>query len=56
MKYFLFKTLSAINKAVLPKLYKTEDFTKMSKAQQALAGYKRWVTFSFFDARDARKP
>ena len=56
MKYHFFKTLSAINKAILTKLYKTEDFTKMSKAQQALAGYKRWVTFSFFDARDARKP
>jgi hypothetical protein len=55
MKYRFFKSLSALNKAVLPKLYNTKDFAKMSKAQQALAGYKRWVTFNFMDARDARE-
>lgn len=54
MKYHLFKFLSQVNKVVLPKLYKKPDLAKMNKAEMALAGWKRWVTFNYFEARDSR--
>lgn len=54
LKYIFFKALSSLNKLILPKLYK-RDIAKFSKAELAIAGYKRWVTFCFFDARDALK-
>jgi hypothetical protein len=54
MKYHIFKILSMANKALLPKLYKKPDLTKLSKAEMAIAGWKRWVTFRYFEARDAR--
>ena len=56
MKYFIFKSLSEINKAVLPKIYKKPDLARLSKVDMALAGWKRWVTFNYMDARDARDP
>lgn len=52
MKYHLFKFLSQVNKAILPKLHKKPDLSKMTKAEMALAGWKRWVTFNYFEARD----
>lgn len=55
MKYHLFKFLSQVNKAVLPKLYKKQDLAKMNKAEMVLAGWKRWVTFSYFDECEKRK-
>jgi hypothetical protein len=54
MKYHIFKFLSQLNKAILPKLHKKQDLAKMNKAEMALAGWKRWVTFSYFEQRDAR--
>jgi hypothetical protein len=55
MKYHVFKFLSQANKAVLPKLHKKEDLSKMNKAEMALAGWKRWVTFNYFEARDKKE-
>ena len=54
MKYALFKTLSQFNKAVLPKIYKKPDLAKLNKVDLAIAGWKRWVTFNYMDARDER--
>jgi hypothetical protein len=54
MKYHVFKFLSQFNKALLPKLYKKPDLAKMSKFDMALAGWKRWVTFQYLDARDGQ--
>ncbi len=55
MKYYIFKTLSQVNKSVLPKIYKKPDLAKLSKVDMAIAGWKRWVTFNYMDARDLRE-
>lgn len=45
MKKQIFKTLAAINKAVLPSLGKRRvDMSKAKKWQMALIGYRYWVT------------
>lgn len=51
MKKSIFKTLSKINKAVLPSYSKDHDFdlAKASKFQMALIGYKIWVTKNALD-------
>jgi len=53
MKYHIFKILSEANKALLPKLYKKPDLAKLKKWEMAIAGWKRWVTFRYFEERDA---
>lgn len=55
VKLQMFKLLSAANKMLLPKIYKKPDLSKLTKIDMAVAGYKRWVTFNYFDARDAIK-
>jgi len=55
VKFHLFKNLSAANKMLLPKIFKKPDLSKLTKVDMAMAGYKRWVTFNYFDARDALK-
>lgn len=54
MKYHFFKFLSQVNRAVLPKLYKKPDLAKLNKAEMALAGWKRWVSFNYFDEKAKR--
>lgn len=54
MKYALFKALSQLNKALLPKIFKKPDLAKLSKVDMAIAGWKRWVTFHYLDERDKR--
>ncbi len=55
IKYQIFKTLSTLNKALLPKLYKKTDLANLTKTEMLIAGWKRWVTFRFIDAKDARE-
>ncbi|WP_029035266.1 hypothetical protein [Salinimicrobium terrae] len=45
MRKTLFKTLSRINKKVLPSYSKRQlDLAKATKFQKALIGWKTWVT------------
>jgi len=39
----MFKILAKINKVILPK-YSKKDLTKLSKLDQAIIGYRYWVT------------
>jgi hypothetical protein len=39
----MFKFLAKINKFILPK-YSKRDITKLSKLDQAIIGYRYWVT------------
>ncbi len=50
MKKLLFKTLSEINKKILPS-YIHKDLTKLSKIDKAIVGYRIWVTKSYLDAK-----
>lgn len=43
LKKTVFKALALINKAILPR-YSQRDITKLSKFDQALIGYRYWVT------------
>ena len=43
MKKSLFKLLARINKWVLPR-YSKRDFSKLSKVDQAIVGFRYWVT------------
>jgi hypothetical protein len=43
MKKVLFKTLAALNRALLPSMGK-KDLTKLSPFQKALVAYRYWVT------------
>lgn len=55
MKYQIFKALSSINRAVLPKIYKRPDLARLTKIEMAIAGWKRWVTFNYLDAKEANQ-
>ena len=52
MKKWVFKNLSALNKAVLPKVWKTADLGDLSKREKLLLGWKRWVTLNYLDLKD----
>ncbi|BAO55799.1 hypothetical protein [Nonlabens marinus] len=51
MKKSIFKTLSKLNKKILPSYSKDPNFNlaKASKLQMALIGYKTWVTKNALD-------
>lgn len=50
MNYSLWKFLSGLNKALLPKIYKSPDLMKLSSLQKAVVGWKMFVTYKFLDA------
>ena len=50
MKYILFKTLSALNKKVLPS-YIYKDLNNLSNIDKLIIGYKIWVTKNFLDLK-----
>ena len=45
MKRKVFKILAVINKIILPR-YSKRDITKLSKFDQALVGYRYWITIN----------
>ena len=55
MKLFLFKTLSSMNKALLPKIWKTADLANLSKKEKLILGWKRWVTFNYMEEKSKKK-
>ncbi len=48
MRKSLFRTLAAINRAVLPKLW-NKDLLRLSKWQKLLVAYRYWVTRNVLD-------
>lgn len=50
MKKSLFKVLARINKWILPR-YSQRDITRLSKFDQALIGYRYWVTKNALEDR-----
>jgi len=45
----MFKLLAKINKIILPK-YSRKDITNLSKLDQAIIGYRYWVTKNALDS------
>lgn len=50
MKKSLFKILARLNKWILPR-YSKRDITRLSKVDQAIIGYRYWVTKNSLDNR-----
>lgn len=50
MNYTFWKSLSAINKALLPKIYRKPDLMKLTAIDKAVVGWKMFVTYQFLDA------
>ena len=50
MNYTLLKILSSFNKALLPKIYRKPDLTKLTSFDKAIVGWKMLVTYKFLDA------
>ena len=48
MKKIFFKTLSYINKKILPS-YRHRNLEKLSKFDKLIIGYRYWVTKHYFD-------
>lgn len=48
MKKIVFQALAKINKVLMPRFSK-KDITKLSKVEQALVGYRYWVTTNSLD-------
>ena len=54
MNYTFWKSLSAINKALLPKIYKKPDIMKLTDIDKAIVGWKMFVTYQFLDAAKSK--
>jgi hypothetical protein len=54
MRKLCFSCLSVLNRALLPKMYK-RDLMNLSKVEQAIVGWKMWVTYRLLDASDASR-
>lgn len=54
MRTFFFTSLSALNRALLPKIYK-RDIMNLSKFEQAIVGWKMWVTYRLLDAKNRQQ-
>lgn len=50
MNYAFWKTLSSLNKALLPKIYRKPDLMKLTTFDKAIVGWKIYVTYKFLDA------
>jgi len=48
MKRMVFRFLSGLNKVLLPR-YSKRDLNKLSKVDQAIIGYRYWVTLHSLD-------
>ena len=53
MKLTWFRFLSAMNKALLPKMYRKPNLERLSPLDKAIIGWKMWVTYRFLDAQSA---
>ena len=54
MNYTFWKSLSDINKALLPKMYKKPDLMKLTAIDKAIVVWKMFVTYQFLDAAKSK--
>lgn len=47
--YGFFLLLSRLNKALLPKIHRKPDLTRLSAWEKAVVGWKLWVTYRLLD-------
>jgi hypothetical protein len=50
-----YRFLSALNKALLPKIYRKPNLENLSGFEKAIVGWKMWVTYRRLDAENARQ-
>ena len=55
MRLAWFRFLGRLNKAVLPKIHRKPDLTRLSAFEKAVVGWKLWVTYRLLDAENAQK-
>ena len=54
MNYTFWKSLSIINKVILPKIYRKEDLSKLTSLEKAVVGWKIFVTYKFLDVSKSK--
>ena len=55
MNRIVFAILSQLNRLLLPRFSKRQDLTQLKKWEQALVGWKMWVTYRHLDAQQAEE-
>ncbi|MGY8942144.1 MAG: SsrA-binding protein [Flavobacteriales bacterium] len=50
----VFRLLSLLNRLLLPRFSKRQDLTRLKKWEQALVGWKMWVTYRLLDAQSSQ--
>ena len=50
-----YRFLSALNKELLPKMYRRPNLERLSAVEKAVVGWKMWVTYRRLDAESARQ-
>ncbi|MAI22700.1 MAG: SsrA-binding protein [Crocinitomicaceae bacterium] len=54
MQLLLYQFLSQLNRMVLPQFSRRSDLTQLKKWEQALVGWKMWVTYRYLDTKNQR--
>lgn len=55
MNRIVFSILSQLNKLLLPRLSKRQDLTRLKKWEQAIVGWRMWVTYRHLDAQQPNR-
>jgi hypothetical protein len=55
MNRIVFSILSQLNKLFLPRLSKRKDLTRLKKWEQAIVGWRMWVTYRHLDAQQPKR-
>ncbi|HBL38092.1 MAG TPA: SsrA-binding protein [Flavobacteriales bacterium] len=51
MELLFYRILSQLNRILLPRFSRRQDLTQLKKWEQALVGWKMWVTYRYLDAK-----
>jgi hypothetical protein len=52
MEILVYSILSQLNRWLLPRFSRRPDLTQLKKWEQALIGWKMWVTYRYLDAKN----
>jgi len=55
MDRIIFGVLSQMNKLLLPRISKKQDLTRLKKWEQAVVGWRMWVTYRHLDAQQEKR-
>lgn len=55
MDRIIFGVLSQMNKLLLPRISKKQDLTRLKKWEQAIVGWRMWVTYRHLDAQREKR-